>query len=43
MSLKPIDKRRAHPSRRPWYLNPITWKVIVLMLRIAAKVFDLFD
>lgn len=42
MSHSPIDKRRARQTKRPWYVNPITWKVVVLLLRIASKVIDLF-
>jgi len=37
-----IDKRRARQTKRPWYVNETTWKVVVLLLRIALKVFDLF-
>jgi hypothetical protein len=43
MSKSPIDKRRARQTKRPWYVDPITHKVIVLLLRVAMKVIDLFE
>lgn len=42
MSNTPVDKRRARQTKRPWYLNPLTFRVVVLVLRLAAKVLDLF-
>ncbi len=42
MSIMPDDKRRARQPKRPWYLNPLTFKVVVLLLRIVAQVLDLF-
>jgi hypothetical protein len=42
MSKMPIDKRRARQPKQPWYLKPITFRVIVLVLRFAVKVLDLF-
>lgn len=43
MSKLPIDKRRARHTKRPWYLRPTTWKVVVFVLWLAAKVADLFE
>ena len=43
MSKLPIDKRRARQSNRPWYVNPTTWKVVVVVLELATKVIDLFE
>jgi len=42
MSKLPIDKRRARQTKRAWYVNPATYKVVVLVLRLAMKVLDLF-
>ncbi len=41
MSQDPNDKRKASSEERPWYVKPITWKVIVLVLKIVEKVLDL--
>lgn len=42
MSEKPVDKRRAQRPKRPWYVRPATWKVVMLLLRLALKVLDRF-
>jgi hypothetical protein len=43
MSKPPIDERRACQTKQLWYVNPITWKVIGLLLQLAMKVIDLFE
>ena len=43
MSSEPVDKRRASKEKLPWYINPATYKVAALMLRVAQELIDLFS
>ena len=43
MSSEPVDKRRASKEKLPWYINPATYRLAALMLRVAKELMDFFS